>query len=134
MTATLRRNPSAQAELLTFLVISQLFARNTTGHWMTVEDFIGSSIIWPSTGYHSNDVVRRSMLASRALKPAQDINVAGVTTINGAALLTMFDDKTALIVLLSRRAAYMSTASLTLGVQRGMHKQHAGALVRCVSL
>ena len=84
---------TSQAELLTFLVISQLFERYSTGQWMTIEGIVECSTFAPGHSYDSNDVVRRSMLASRALKLEQDIETEGIIEIRGAELLSMLDDK-----------------------------------------
>lgn len=59
---------------------------------MTLEGVVECSTFASVRSYDSNDVVRRSMLASRALKLAQEIETEGAIKIRGAELLSMLDD------------------------------------------
>lgn len=91
MTLHFRFDLRAQSELLTFLVISHLATRHSTGQWMSVENAVESTLFWPSAKTSDDDVVRRAMLASRALPLAQAIETESSLVLDGCTLASIFD-------------------------------------------
>jgi len=84
-------NVRLQAELLTFLVISNLATRFATGGWMSAESTVESSTYWVRTMQRDEDVVARVMLTSRAVCIAKAIEAETGCTLNGSALASIFD-------------------------------------------
>jgi hypothetical protein len=56
----------AQAEFLTFLVVSQLVKRHVTGAWLTAEHLVESTHLWMRANDEVIDLLKRVSLASRA--------------------------------------------------------------------
>jgi len=61
----------ARAELLTYLVVSHLLARQMTGEWLSVEHLVESTTLWLKTNGGGADVMQRVMLSTRALDIAR---------------------------------------------------------------
>jgi hypothetical protein len=93
MSLSLRYDLRAQSELLTFLVISHLATRHTTGNWMSARNVVESVLFWPNARQSEDDVIRRAMLASRALPLAELIESETSLLLDGRALATMFDER-----------------------------------------
>ncbi|SAK86782.1 hypothetical protein AWB82_05921 [Caballeronia glebae] len=91
MTLSVRADLQAQAEMMTFLVISHLATKFATGGWMSVENAVESSIYWSKSMQRDEDIVRRVMLGNRALSIAEAIEVETGLTLNGSALASIFD-------------------------------------------
>lgn len=80
-----------RAELLTFLVISQLATMHAMGQWMSVENVVESTLYWRGRERPDFDVVQRAMLGSRALPLAKAIDAEHSIVMNGSMLATVFD-------------------------------------------
>ncbi|KAK46230.1 hypothetical protein BG58_13925 [Caballeronia jiangsuensis] len=91
MTLTVRADIREHAEMMTFLVISQLATKFATGGWMSIENTVESSIYWSKSMPRDEDIVRRVMLGSRALSIAEAIEAETGLTLNGSALASIFD-------------------------------------------
>jgi len=61
----------ARAELLAYLVVSHLLARQMTGEWLSVEHLVESTTLWLKTNGGGADVMQRVMLSTRALDIAR---------------------------------------------------------------
>ncbi|SDG19231.1 hypothetical protein [Paraburkholderia phenazinium] len=59
-------NIGAQAELLTYLVVSQLIKRYLTGKWLATEHVVESTHLWLHLNGGDFDLLQRVTLASRA--------------------------------------------------------------------
>ncbi|CAM2158657.1 conserved protein of unknown function (plasmid) [Pararobbsia alpina] len=89
MPSKLRRNLLAQAEMLALVVVSELFVRRTTGQWMAVDELVECSNLYL---VDRDDVIRRSMIASRAGIVAREIErVDALSVDHPDDLLEMFD-------------------------------------------
>jgi hypothetical protein len=88
----LQRDLRAQAELLAYLVISQLITRQTTGDWMSIELTVESTRAWLHSSRRNEDPIRRVMIASRALDVAQRIESDLRLVLNGRTVDSMFDE------------------------------------------
>ena len=70
----------AQAELLTYLVVSQLLMRHRAGRWLTVELVVASTRLWLRSHGDRIDWLQRIDLASRARGLAENMTkIEGVT-------------------------------------------------------
>ncbi|RFU44444.1 hypothetical protein D0B32_27945 [Paraburkholderia sp. DHOC27] len=87
----LRQDLRAQAELLAYLVISQLVTRHATGNWMSVEHTVESVQMWAKSTKQDGDLRRRVMVATRAYDFAVRIESDIHLTLNGSAVASMFD-------------------------------------------
>jgi len=63
----------ARAELLAYLVVSHLLARQMTGEWLSVEHLVESTTLWLKTNGGGADVMQRVMLSTRALDVARGL-------------------------------------------------------------
>jgi hypothetical protein len=88
----LQRDLRAQAELLAYLVISQLITRQTTGDWMSIELTVESTRAWLHSSRRNEEAIRRVMIASRALDLAQGIRSELGLVLNGSTVASMFDE------------------------------------------
>src|SRR5689334_14607771 len=91
MPLSVRANLRAQAEMLTFLVISHLATKFATGGWMSTENTVESSAYWSKAIQRDEDVVARVMLTSRALSIAKVIEAETGLALSGSALASIFD-------------------------------------------
>ncbi|CAL8473595.1 hypothetical protein [Caballeronia sp. S22] len=91
MAFSVRSDLQAQAEMLTFLVVSHLATKFATGGWMSVENTVESSAYWSGSMQRDEDVVPRTMLASSACSIAEAIERETGLALNGSALATIFD-------------------------------------------
>jgi len=66
-------NIGAQAEFLTYLVMSQLVKHHLTGRWLTVEHLVESTHLWMQVNDHVIDVLERVSLASLAREMATHV-------------------------------------------------------------
>jgi hypothetical protein len=90
--SSLQLDLQAQTELLAYLVIAQLITRQTTGDWMSVELTVESTHAWLRSCRRKEDVIRRVMVASRALNVAQRIQWDLGLVLNGSTIAIMFDE------------------------------------------
>lgn len=65
-----------RTELLTFLVVSHLLARSTTGEWLSPEHVVESTRMWLTANGANTDWLQRVMLSSRALDVAKHVATA----------------------------------------------------------
>ena len=56
----------AQAEFLTYLVVSQLVKRHLSGGWLTTKHLVESTHLWMHANDHMMDLLQRVSLASRS--------------------------------------------------------------------
>ncbi|CAB3773771.1 hypothetical protein [Paraburkholderia humisilvae] len=63
----------ARVELLTFLVVSHLLSRSTTGEWLSAEHVVESTRMWFSANGANADWLQPVILASGALDVAQRV-------------------------------------------------------------
>lgn len=76
---------TAQAELLTFLVVSQLLMRHVAHRWLTVEQVVESTHLWLRSHGDRIDWLERIELAGRAQGLAESAaRVEGITFKAGA--------------------------------------------------
>ncbi|XUW90944.1 hypothetical protein OH764_28900 [Burkholderia sp. M6-3] len=73
MSKPLNLDLRARAELLTYLVVSHLLARQMTGEWLSVEHLVESTTLWLKTNGGGADVMQRVMLSTRALDVARGL-------------------------------------------------------------
>lgn len=83
---------STRAELLTYLVTSQLIARHLTGKWLTVHDVVESTHLWMRTNGREFDVLHRVSLVSRAEGLAAHIARIGRNSFDAKTLRRAFLD------------------------------------------
>jgi hypothetical protein len=70
----------AQAELLAYLVLSQLLMRHLTGRWLTAEHVVESTHLWLLSNGGGVDWLQRISLGSRAQDLAEDVaQIEGIT-------------------------------------------------------
>jgi hypothetical protein len=70
----------AQADLLVYLVLSQLLMRHLTGRWLTVQHVVESTHLWLLTNGGSVDWLQRISLGSRAQELAEEVaQIEGIT-------------------------------------------------------
>lgn len=79
----------ARAELLTYLVASNLLALELTGEWLPVTNLVESTSVWMSSNGAGADVLERVRLAGKAHRLAQDL-VAQIGAMEAAMLPACF--------------------------------------------
>jgi hypothetical protein len=67
----------AQAELLTYLVLSQLLVRHFTGKWLTVQNVVESTHLWLHANGDGVDWLQRVSLASHTQDLAEEVIKSG---------------------------------------------------------
>jgi len=82
----------AQAEFLTYLVVSQLTKRHLTGSWLTVEHVVESTHLWLSVNADGFDLLQRVRLANRAQDLAAHVMRSSATTFDSKTLGGAFLD------------------------------------------
>jgi len=85
-------NIGAQAELLTYLVVSQLIRRFLTGTWLTVEHVVESTHLWLHVNGGEFDVLQRVALASRSQDMAAHVTRISPITFDAKTLGGAFLD------------------------------------------
>jgi hypothetical protein len=83
---------SAQAELMTFLVVSQLVKRHLTGRWLKVEHVVESTHLWLHVNGGGIDWIQRVMLASRAQELAAHVTRVSTVRFDARTLAGAFVD------------------------------------------
>jgi len=73
MTLPVRTNLRAQAEMMSFLVVSHLATKFATHRWMSIEDAVASSSYWSKSMQRDEDVVLRVILGNRALSTRKQL-------------------------------------------------------------
>lgn len=73
MNNSLTMDLRARAELLAFLVASHLFARRTTGEWLSVQHVVESTMLWFKANGMRTDVTQRFFLSAQALDVAKSL-------------------------------------------------------------
>ncbi|TDY17062.1 hypothetical protein B0G81_8242 [Paraburkholderia sp. BL6665CI2N2] len=73
MPSSLYPDTGAQAELLAFLVVSQLLMRHVGRRWLTVEQVVESTHLWLRSHGDRVDWLERIELASRAQELAESV-------------------------------------------------------------
>jgi hypothetical protein len=82
----------AQAEFLSYLVMSQLVKRHLTGAWLTAEHLVESTHLWMHANGHVIDLMKRVSLASRAKDLAACVASVSEETLDAKALSRAFLD------------------------------------------
>jgi hypothetical protein len=81
-----------RAELLTYVVASQLLSFGTTGHWLSVPHVVEAMEIWLSENDVSIDCIDRAMLANQARDVAEELARRREIVLDPATVARMFFD------------------------------------------
>jgi hypothetical protein len=80
----------ARAELLTYLVASQLLAKTTTGEWLAIKHVVESEQIWLSANGGGTDWLERVSISSWSQQLAQRLVGSMPVDLNSASATSMF--------------------------------------------
>jgi hypothetical protein len=83
----------AQAELLTYLVASQLLAKSATGEWLALEHQVDLSRLWLVTHDGRADWLQRISVSSWAQRVAERVNMSFPIEIDVQSALAMFSEQ-----------------------------------------
>jgi hypothetical protein len=83
----------AQAELLTYLVASQLLAQSATGEWLAIEHQVDLSRLWLVTHGDRADWLQRVSVSSWAQRIAERIDMSFPIEIDVQSALAMFSER-----------------------------------------
>ncbi len=93
MERPLNPDVKARAELLTYLVASQLLAKSTTGDWLGIEQVVESAWIWLAANGGVADWLERISLSSWARKIAERVDITFPVALSDASAAMMFSEK-----------------------------------------
>jgi hypothetical protein len=92
MNNPLNMDLSARAELLTYLVASNLLARELTGQWLSVKHLVESTRIWLEGNSAGTDIFERIRLVSKAHDLTRKFESGKDTPLNTAPIKDMLVD------------------------------------------
>jgi hypothetical protein len=82
----------AKAELLTYLVASQLLAKSVTGDWLTIENVVVFERIWLAAHGGGADWLERVSISSWSRTLAQRVDVKFPVMLGAESVETMFSE------------------------------------------
>jgi hypothetical protein len=82
----------AGAELLTYLVASQLLAKSLTGDWLAIEQVVESERIWQEANGGRADWLQRVSIASWAQAVAEKVDVKFPISLGVESVNVMFSE------------------------------------------
>ena len=92
MSASLNLDMRGRAELLTYLVISQLLVRASTSEWLSPEHTVESTRRWLSANGTEADPVQRARLSSCAPDLAERVVQRSPAVLNREIFVTLFTE------------------------------------------
>jgi hypothetical protein len=93
MTSPTNLHLRAQAELLTYLVASQLLAKSATDEWLAVEHQVDLSRLWLVTHGDRADWLQRVYISSWAQRVAARVDMSFPIEIDVQSALAMFSEQ-----------------------------------------
>jgi hypothetical protein len=90
MSNSLNTDLRARAELLAYLVVSQLLARQMSGKWLSVEHLADSTMLWLKANGVSVEGMQRVLLGAQALDVAEGLEDSRQFDVTPESVRTLF--------------------------------------------